>query len=130
MGLQALQSLQLLGEALNVLFGIGDHGGPLGEVNALRAESVSIFEEILQLLVLGVQIVEHKVFVLDDLYEIVKSDTLLVKFFNIILNKVFQIITILNAQVHLEFLDSMIKELEEKYRIELRKKAILKNQCD
>lgn len=24
----------------------------------------------------------------------------------------------------------MIKELEEKYRIELRKKAILKNQCD
>lgn len=29
-----------------------------------------------------------------------------------------------------EFLESMIKELEEKYRIELRKKAILKNQCD
>ncbi len=24
----------------------------------------------------------------------------------------------------------MIRELEEKYRIELRKKAILKNQCD
>jgi len=33
-------------------------------------------------------------------------------------------------KAHLEFLDSMIKELEEKYRIELRKKAILKNQCD
>ena len=30
----------------------------------------------------------------------------------------------------LEFLEAMIKELEEKYRIELRKKAILKNQCD
>jgi len=30
----------------------------------------------------------------------------------------------------LEFLESMIRELEEKYRIELRKKAILKNQCD
>jgi regulator of PEP synthase PpsR (kinase-PPPase family) len=29
-----------------------------------------------------------------------------------------------------EFLEAMIKELEEKYRIELRKKAILKNQCD
>jgi predicted DNA-binding protein (UPF0278 family) len=26
-----------------------------------------------------------------------------------------------------EFLEAMIKELEEKYRIELRKKAILKN---
>lgn len=29
-----------------------------------------------------------------------------------------------------EFLEAIIKELEEKYRIELRKKAILKNQCD
>jgi len=29
-----------------------------------------------------------------------------------------------------EFLEGMIKELEEKYRIELRKKAILKSQCD
>ena len=29
-----------------------------------------------------------------------------------------------------EFLEALIKELEEKYRIELRKKAILKNQCD
>lgn len=33
-------------------------------------------------------------------------------------------------KLQLEFLESMIKELEEKYRIELRKKAILKNQCD
>jgi hypothetical protein len=30
----------------------------------------------------------------------------------------------------LEYLESMINELEEKYRVELRKKAILKNQCD
>lgn len=30
----------------------------------------------------------------------------------------------------LEYLESMIRELEEKYRIELRKKSILKNQCD
>jgi len=30
----------------------------------------------------------------------------------------------------MEFMESMIKELEERYRIELRKKAILKNQCD
>lgn len=30
----------------------------------------------------------------------------------------------------LDFLQSMVRELEEKYRIELRKKAILKNQCD
>ena len=30
----------------------------------------------------------------------------------------------------LEFLECMIKEMEEKYRIELRKKAILKSQCD
>lgn len=29
-----------------------------------------------------------------------------------------------------EFLEAMIKELEEQYRIELRKKAILKSQCD
>ena len=29
-----------------------------------------------------------------------------------------------------EFLESLIKELEEKHKIELRKKAILKNQCD
>lgn len=33
-------------------------------------------------------------------------------------------------KLQLEFLESMIKELEERYRIELRKKAILKNQCD
>lgn len=30
----------------------------------------------------------------------------------------------------LQFLEAMIRELEEKYRIELRKKAILKSQCD
>ena len=30
----------------------------------------------------------------------------------------------------LEFLEAMIKELEEQYRIELRKKALLKSQCD
>ena len=30
----------------------------------------------------------------------------------------------------LEYLESMIRELEEKYRIELRKKSILKNKCD
>lgn len=30
----------------------------------------------------------------------------------------------------LNFLQAMIKEMEEKYRIELRKKAILKTQCD
>ena len=29
-----------------------------------------------------------------------------------------------------EFLEAMIRELEEQYRIELRKKAILKSQCD
>lgn len=29
-----------------------------------------------------------------------------------------------------KFLEALIKELEEKYKIELRKKAILKNQCD
>ena len=28
-----------------------------------------------------------------------------------------------------EFLEAMIRELEEQYRIELRKKAILKSQC-
>ena len=33
-------------------------------------------------------------------------------------------------KLQFEFLESMVKELEEKYRIELRKKAILKNQCD
>lgn len=30
----------------------------------------------------------------------------------------------------LKFLEDMIREMEEKYRIELRKKAILKSQCD
>ena len=30
----------------------------------------------------------------------------------------------------LEFLEQMVNELEEKYRIELRKKVILKQQCD
>ena len=29
-----------------------------------------------------------------------------------------------------EFLVAMIKELEEQYRIELRKKAVMKTQCD
>ena len=31
------------------------------------------------------------------------------------------------AKLQHEFVESMIKELEEQYRIELRKKAILKN---
>ena len=30
-------------------------------------------------------------------------------------------------KLQMEFLESMIKEFEERYRIELRKKAILKN---
>lgn len=34
---------------------------------------------------------------------------------------------VFQKKAHLEFLESMVKELEEKYRIELRKKAILKN---
>jgi len=33
-------------------------------------------------------------------------------------------------QNQLKFLEAMVRELEEKYRIELRKKAILKSQCD
>ena len=33
-------------------------------------------------------------------------------------------------QAQQEFLAALIKELEEKHTIELRKKAILKNQCD
>ena len=37
---------------------------------------------------------------------------------------------VIEKKNQLQFLESMIKELEEKYRIELRKKAILKNQCD
>jgi hypothetical protein len=37
---------------------------------------------------------------------------------------------VFQKKAHREFLESMVKELEEKYRIELRKKAILKNQCD
>ena len=34
---------------------------------------------------------------------------------------------VFEKKAHLEFLENMVKELEEKYRIELRKKAILKN---
>jgi hypothetical protein len=30
----------------------------------------------------------------------------------------------------LEFLEAMVRELEEQYRIELRKKALLKSNCD
>lgn len=30
----------------------------------------------------------------------------------------------------MQFLEDLIREMEEKYRIELRKKAILKNECD
>jgi hypothetical protein len=37
---------------------------------------------------------------------------------------------VIEKKNQLAFLEQMIKELEEKYRIELRKKAILKNQCD
>lgn len=33
-------------------------------------------------------------------------------------------------KVEKEFLEAMIRELEEQYKIELRKKAILKSQCD
>ena len=38
--------------------------------------------------------------------------------------------TVEERKVEVEFLEAMIRELEEQYRIELRKKAILKNQCD
>lgn len=38
--------------------------------------------------------------------------------------------TVEQKKNELKFLEALIKELEEKYRIELRKKAILKNQCD
>ena len=37
---------------------------------------------------------------------------------------------VIEKKNQLEFLESMIKELEEKYRIELRKKAILKGHFD
>lgn len=37
---------------------------------------------------------------------------------------------VIEKKNQLEFLEAMIRELEEKYRIELRKKAILKSQCD
>ena len=33
-------------------------------------------------------------------------------------------------RLELEFLEAMVRELEEQYRIELRKKALLKTQCD
>lgn len=33
-------------------------------------------------------------------------------------------------KLELEFLEAMVRELEEQYRIELRKKALLKTQCD
>jgi hypothetical protein len=34
------------------------------------------------------------------------------------------------AKIKQEFLEGMIRELEEKYRIELRKKALIKDQLD
>lgn len=37
---------------------------------------------------------------------------------------------VLEKKQQIEFLEQMIRELEEKYRIEMRKKAILKTQCD
>ena len=37
---------------------------------------------------------------------------------------------VIEKKNQLQFLEDMIREMEEKYRIELRKKAILKNQCD
>ena len=33
-------------------------------------------------------------------------------------------------QGEIDFFESMIKELEEQLKIEIRKKAIMKNQCD
>lgn len=38
--------------------------------------------------------------------------------------------TVEEKRNEVEFLEAMIKELEEQLRIEIRKKAILKNQCD
>jgi hypothetical protein len=35
-----------------------------------------------------------------------------------------------DKNIELEFLEQMIRELEEQFRIEKRKKAILKNKCD
>lgn len=37
---------------------------------------------------------------------------------------------VIEKKNQLQFLEDMIREMEEKYRIELRKKAILKSQCD
>lgn len=38
--------------------------------------------------------------------------------------------TVEQQKAELDFMQAMVVELEEQYRIELRKKAILKNQCD
>lgn len=37
---------------------------------------------------------------------------------------------VIEKRNQLQFLEDMIREMEEKYRIELRKKAIIKNECD
>ena len=37
---------------------------------------------------------------------------------------------VVERRAHQVFLEEMVRELEEQYRIELRKKAILKHQCD
>lgn len=37
---------------------------------------------------------------------------------------------VVERRAHQKYLENMVHELEQQYRIELRKKAILKNQCD
>jgi hypothetical protein len=89
---QTLQIFEILREAFDVLLAIRHHGASLRKVNALASEPVAIFEEVLQLLILGVQVIEHKVFVFNNFNEVIKSNTFLIQFFNVVFDKVVDII--------------------------------------
>ena len=69
-----------------------NHVGPSLKVHALLGEPVSVFEEVLELVVLLVEVVEHEVPILDNLNEVIQPDALLVQFLDIVLYEVLNII--------------------------------------
>ena len=106
MVLQTLEFLQVLGEVLDIVLRLSNHSRTLRQINALRGELVTIFQEVLQLLILCVKIIQHEVFIFDHFYEVIQSNALLIQLFDVVFDEVLQIVLMLNTKIPLELLDA------------------------
>ena len=110
--LETVDLLEALREAVDEFLAILNHGRAPLQVNALAGELVAVLQEVLQLLILHVEIVKQEVLVLDDCDEVVEAHALLIELFNIILDKVVDLMNTLDAKVLLELFDTLLCYLE------------------